>query len=225
MDFTKAKKGLGDLYADDMTKRLLQIQPEAFLESELAGPDAPLKREIEEISKALFQSLETLSNFHYTPSAPKTDVQIQSQNVPALMLEEAVPMNVSKGNVKSAHEVFAVNPLALREKSELTKEEKRKERAKRKRQIKASLKAKTTFKKEKMREEGLALAEKFAVRETKRQMEKMKGKKKGKHGEEEKTSRRVGSSATVFKNLQKIVEQDYKKRDDKKAARESGKKG
>ena len=35
MDFTKSKKGLGDLYADDMTKRLMQIQPEAFLESEL----------------------------------------------------------------------------------------------------------------------------------------------------------------------------------------------
>ena len=48
-----------------------------------------------------------------------------------------------------------------------------------------------------MREEGLALAEKFAVRETKRQMEKMnkKGKKGGKHAEEESTSRRTGSSA------------------------------
>ena len=81
------------------------------------------------------------------------------------MLEDAIPINVSKGNVKSAREIFSVNPLALREKTELTKEEKRKERAKRKRQIKASLKAKSTFKKEKLREEGLALAEKFAVRD------------------------------------------------------------
>ena len=175
----------------------MQIQPEAFLESELAGPDAPLKREIEEISKELFQNLDTLSNFHYTPKAPKNDIQIQSQNVPALMLEDAIPIGVSKGNIKSANEVFSVNKLALREKTELTKEEKRKERAKRKRQIKASLKAKATFKKEKLREEGLALAEKFAVRETQRKMEKMKGKKdkKGKHAEEEPTSRRAGSSA------------------------------
>ena len=54
MDFTKSKKGLGDLYADEMTKRLMQIQPEAFLESELKGPDAPLKREIEDLSNELF---------------------------------------------------------------------------------------------------------------------------------------------------------------------------
>ena len=52
------------------------------------------------------------------------------------MLEDAIPIGVSTGKVKSAGEVFSVNKLALREKSELTKEEKRKERAKRKRQIK-----------------------------------------------------------------------------------------
>jgi len=54
MNFSKSKKGLGDLYADDMTKRMMQLQPEAFLEKELSGPDAPLKREIEDISNALF---------------------------------------------------------------------------------------------------------------------------------------------------------------------------
>ena len=54
MDFTKSKKGLGDLYAEDMANRLLAINPEAFLEAELKGPEAPLKREIEELSKDLF---------------------------------------------------------------------------------------------------------------------------------------------------------------------------
>jgi hypothetical protein len=54
MDFSKSKKGLGDLYADDLTKRLASINPESFLETELSGPDGPLKREIEEISKDLF---------------------------------------------------------------------------------------------------------------------------------------------------------------------------
>ena len=54
MDFTKSKKGLGDLYADDIANKLLTSNPEDFLEQELNGPDAPLKREIEEISKDLF---------------------------------------------------------------------------------------------------------------------------------------------------------------------------
>jgi U3 small nucleolar RNA-associated protein MPP10 len=181
MDFNKSKKGLGDLYADDLTARLTSLNPEAFLEGELAGPDGPLKREIEDIATDLLHSLDVLSNFHYTPSAPKTEASIQTQNVPSLMLEDAVPIHVSKGATKSAKEVFAVNALAMREKTELTKEEKRKERASRKRQIKASLKAKATFKKEKMREQGIAMAEKFAVRDAQRQMEKMnkKLKKKG----------------------------------------------
>ena len=78
MDFSKSKKGLGDLYADDLTKKLASINPESFLETELSGPDGALKREIEELSKDLFQSLEVLSNFHYTPRAPKTESQIQT---------------------------------------------------------------------------------------------------------------------------------------------------
>lgn len=133
MDFSKSKKGLGDLYAEDLTKRLASINPEAILESELAGPDGPLKREIEEISKDLFQSLEILSNFHYTPRVPKTEGSIQTQNVPSMMLEDALPINVSKGQTKSARETFSVNALAMREKTELSKEERRKERASRKR--------------------------------------------------------------------------------------------
>ena len=76
MDFTKSKKGLGDLYAEDMANKLLNVNSEAFLEEQLNGPDAPLKREIEELSKDLMQSLDTLSNFHYTPKAPHTEAQI-----------------------------------------------------------------------------------------------------------------------------------------------------
>jgi hypothetical protein len=67
MDFTKSGKGLGELYADDLRKSLVHSNPEAFLEELLSGPDAPLKREIEDISKELFQSLEQLSNFHFVP--------------------------------------------------------------------------------------------------------------------------------------------------------------
>ena len=62
--------------------------------------------------------------------------------------------------------MFSLDPLALREKTELTKEEKRKERAAKKRKIKATFKAKAAQKKEQLREQGIALAQKFAVRET-----------------------------------------------------------
>jgi U3 small nucleolar RNA-associated protein MPP10 len=88
-----------------------------------------LKREIEDLSKDLFQSLEVLCNFHYTPRAPKQEQSISSQNVPALLLEDALPITVSKGQTKSAREIFSVNALSLREKTELSKEDRHKERA------------------------------------------------------------------------------------------------
>lgn len=101
--------------------------------------------------------------------------------MPALLLEDAIPIDVSKGKQRTTREVFTVDPLALREKTELTKEEKRRERNSKKRKVKATFKAKATQQKELRREQGIALASKFAVRETERQMEKMKkNQKKGK---------------------------------------------
>lgn len=62
------------------------------------------------------------------------------------------------------------------------------------------------------------------MRDTKRAMEKMKKKGKGNNGGEEKSARRTNGSTTVFKNLQKIVADDYKRKEDKKTQKETGKK-
>lgn len=76
MDFTKSKKGLGEHYQDDLQKKLLALNSDAFLENEMSGPDAALKREIEDVSKELFMKLDQLSNFHFVPRAPKVDSTI-----------------------------------------------------------------------------------------------------------------------------------------------------
>ena len=94
----------------------------------MKGPDAALKREIEDLSKELFLKLDTLSNFHFTPRAPRTEATISTQNVPSIMLEDAIPIAVGAGQTKSASEVFRVkNKREMREKVELTKEEVQKE--------------------------------------------------------------------------------------------------
>ena len=78
MDFNKSNKGLGEMYGEDLQKKLLAANSESFLETQLSGPDAPLKREIEEISKSLFNNLDTLSNFHFTPKIARIENQRQT---------------------------------------------------------------------------------------------------------------------------------------------------
>jgi U3 small nucleolar ribonucleoprotein component len=102
------------------------------------------------------KNLNQLSHIHYVPKKITKESHIRTQNVPALQMEEAIPIGVSTGTTKSAHEVFTLNPRAMRSKEELTKEEKNKERAHRKRSIKTHLKNKEIGRKEKNREKGIA---------------------------------------------------------------------
>ena len=95
-------------------------------------------------------SLNTLSHIHYKPKHIGSKSEMRTQNVPAIMLEEAVPFNVStdKG-IKAKKEKVEIN------KEEMTKEEKKNARSRKKRHIKAHKKAKETQQKEKDRAEGV----------------------------------------------------------------------
>lgn len=48
------------------------------------------------------RNLNQLSNVHYTPKTLKKESEIRTQNVPAMTLEEALPIGVSTANSKSA---------------------------------------------------------------------------------------------------------------------------
>ena len=175
-DFTKSKKGLGELYEDDYRAKLLKHDPSAYLHADLTGADASLKKEIGGLMKTLFYQLDQLSNMHFTPRPAEAEAGISTQNVPSLMIEEALPIAVNmRGQSKSARETFSINNQKLREKSELSKEERHKERATRKRKIKAHLKHKELTKKEKRRDQGVAMHDRFEQRHlTKKSLEKAK---------------------------------------------------
>lgn len=73
-DFTKSKKGLGELYEEDYRKKLLanSDDPNAFLKGSdlLTGVDSSLKKEIHDLMRGLFNQLDQLSNFNFTPGIP-----------------------------------------------------------------------------------------------------------------------------------------------------------
>lgn len=119
------------------------------------------------------------------------------------MLEDALPIAVGSGQTKSASEVFRLKHKDLRNRVELTKEERSAERSKIKRKVKATQHQKAIERKEKLRQQGLQLAERFVVKEAKRHMEKIKNKNKkaSQKGNVEGEGRRTNSSAKVFSNL------------------------
>ncbi len=68
------------------------------------------------------------------------------------MLEDALPIQVGKGQTKTAREVFQLKHGAMREKTELSKEERQAERSSKKRKIKTSAHNKAIHKKEQLRQ-------------------------------------------------------------------------
>ena len=148
LDFTKSGKGLGDIYGDEYAKKLNKLNPEVFASTD---ENAALKKEIESLFTNVIQSLNTLSHIHYAPKAATKKTDIRSQNVPAIQLEEAVPITVSHSQTVNLKRV-----KVQENKEELSKEEKRRLRAKNKRHLKSKLKHKELGKKEKMRAEGVA---------------------------------------------------------------------
>jgi len=67
-DFTKSKKGLGDLYEEDYRKKLLSSGEHEYKDDSLnGGIDTSLKKEISELQRSLFHQLDQLSNFNFTP--------------------------------------------------------------------------------------------------------------------------------------------------------------
>lgn len=106
--------------------------PDVFQDTDVTGADANLKKEIDDIFDGLMRNLNQLSNIHFTPKRKTKETTIRTQNVPALQLEEAIPIGVSDAKSKTAREVFTIEAKAMREKTELTKEEKRQERRRRK---------------------------------------------------------------------------------------------
>ena len=54
LNFTKSGKGLGDEYAEDYSKKLAEINKDVFLDTD---PDAPIKREIDDIFNGLMRNL------------------------------------------------------------------------------------------------------------------------------------------------------------------------
>ena len=213
------------MYADDYANKLMAANPDVF--NEVSGADSGVKKEIDDLFDGLMRNLNQLSNIHFVPKRKTKEAAIRTQNVPALTMEEAVPIGVSQGQTKSAKEVFSVTARDMTDKDELTKEEKRGQRARRKRQLKARHKAVVVRQKEANREKGIALlGDRFAARQVQHQLDKKKkAEKKSKElaAEPAENTKRKYKSGKFFPALNSIAKSDKERKDLKRQAKETGK--
>ena len=106
----KSKSGLGDVYEAEYLQRAMGAS------SEKDKKEQRLEEEVKTLFNELRRQLDSLSNFHYTPTAEVEELDVESKpNVPALSMEEVLPTAVSESQQKAPEEVH--KPINGRQKS------------------------------------------------------------------------------------------------------------
>ncbi|MES1919692.1 U3 snoRNP protein [Bonamia ostreae] len=99
---TRSERGLADIYEEkflDAKNSHLKNRTPFGAKSHILSADSeelsPVQMEALKLFASLSRSLEALSNFHYTPKAPK-QWNIRKKEVPAIQLEEKLPITEAK---------------------------------------------------------------------------------------------------------------------------------
>ncbi|KAI7858605.1 U3 small nucleolar ribonucleoprotein complex, subunit Mpp10 [Circinella umbellata] len=122
----RSKRSLAELYEDDYVKQKSGDKTNV--------KDEALKQEHEDIAsmfESLCHKLDSLSNFHFTPKAPKAEMTIVS-DAPAISMEEVTPVNVSDATLLAPEEVYEKKQGEIKSKTEMSQEERKRAHAQKK---------------------------------------------------------------------------------------------
>ncbi|KAI8047676.1 U3 small nucleolar ribonucleoprotein complex, subunit Mpp10 [Gilbertella persicaria] len=188
----KSKKSLAEMYEDDyVSKQTGEAQKDVR--------DEALEKEHQEITdmfQTLCHKLDALSNFHYTPKAPKPEMAIVS-NSAAISMEEVTPVNVSEATLLAPEEVYDKKRGDVKAASEMDQDERKRLRAQKK---------KLKRKEREMKERELKVMKKYnphmgEKQSKKKAVKELLGQKNvtviGKDGQKKSTSKAV-TSASLF---------------------------
>ncbi|XP_001373719.1 U3 small nucleolar ribonucleoprotein protein MPP10 [Monodelphis domestica] len=133
LDHEKSKLSLAEIYEQEYLKLNQQKKEEE---------ENPEHVEIQKMMDLLFQKLDALSDFHFTPKPPVPEVKIVS-NLPAITMEEVAPVHVSDAALLAPEEIKEKNKAGdIKTDAEKSATDKKRERRKKKYQKRMKLRAK-----------------------------------------------------------------------------------
>ncbi|KAG3118734.1 hypothetical protein PI124_g2763 [Phytophthora idaei] len=116
----KSKEGLGEIYEKEYMKTAMGFEADDESKQD--------QEEIEVMFKSLCWKLDALSNYHFTPKPSVKELQVKPA-VPAIAMEEVVPISVSDANLKAPEEVYEKKrkrgEAVLQSKEEMTQTERK----------------------------------------------------------------------------------------------------
>ncbi|NWV24150.1 MPP10 protein, partial [Origma solitaria] len=200
LDHEKSKLSLAEIYEQEYMKLHQQKTEEE---------ENPEHKEIKEMMDSLFQKLDALCNFHFTPKPPVPEVKIVS-NLPAISMEEVAPVAVSDAALLAPEEIKEKNKAGdVKTDAEKTPTDKKREQRRKKLRKRMRRREKEKRQKllEKMKpEQGTKLSKKAAAAKLKRLT------KEGKASllKDEGKDKALKSSQAFFSQLQDQVRMQIK---------------
>ena len=101
----KSKLGLGELYEREYLKKTTGFDREAH---EKQTEEDAAKEEMKQLFANLCSQLDALSNYHFAPRPVADEADVQNrEDVPAIAMEEVLPLHVSQSRGVAPEEVYA----------------------------------------------------------------------------------------------------------------------
>ncbi|KAJ8925363.1 hypothetical protein NQ315_009193 [Exocentrus adspersus] len=193
LDQEKSKHSLAQIYEKEFLEQQATLDPDNANKQE---EEPELHKEIKTSMKTLFNKLDALSNFHFTPKPSIPELKIVN-NLPAVSMEEVAPNAVSDGALLAPEEVKNKTKGEIIAKGERTATDKKRERRKKKLKQRVHLK-------EKQKRENIVnkwnpgLGNKYSKQKVKNMLEKVTMERNTEKMDESISSSAVKSSKAFF---------------------------
>jgi len=203
----KSKLGLGELYEREYLKKAVGYDKDA---AEKQTEEDKAKDEMKQLFANLCSKLDALSNYHFAPRPIADEAEARPVTVPAIAMEEVLPLHVSDARGIAPEEVYAPKrgrDGILRADSEMDQNDRKRQRQSKKAARRKARKEKEADDKLISRlQPGLGLNNPYEKRKAREELSLARARGKVTEGEKD-IDTKFGSSGTFFKRLQAEVQQ------------------